>query len=68
MANDVFDGWRNRPLEALMPNLDAWRLGEAARKAAVAPAGDLIDKGLILLRLLNEAGYDVIRPRQVAHG
>jgi hypothetical protein len=50
-----------QPLNAAMDNVLAWRLGEVANKA-MAPdqkAGDYIDRGLILLRLLNEAGFDV---------
>lgn len=64
--SDVMDGWYKRPLDCAMPNLDAWRLGEAALNAAATRAGDLIDTGLVLLRLINEAGYDVIRPRASA--
>jgi hypothetical protein len=47
-----------------MDNVLAWRLGEIARKAGTADnsvAGDPIDRGLILLRLLNEAGFELIR-------
>jgi hypothetical protein len=51
-----------RPLTAAMPNLDAWRLGEITNAAAADKrVGDYIDRGLILLRLLNEGGYDVIK-------
>lgn len=50
------------PLTAAMDNLDAWRLGEIPRKALDDPhCGDYIDRGLILLSLLNEAGYDVLK-------
>lgn len=52
-----------QPLTAAMPNTVAWRLGEAAKQAgnpARVDVGDLIDRGLILLRLLNELGFDVI--------
>lgn len=55
-----------RILTAAMDNLDAWRLGEVANAAVRNPVGDLIDRGLILLRLLNERGYAVtveINPR-----
>ncbi len=51
-----------RTLTASMDNLDAWRLGEIA-KAAGSPdrtdVGDPIDRGLVLLKLLNEKGYTV---------
>ena len=41
-------------------NLTAYRLGEICRKAADDPnCGDYIDRGLILVRLLNEAGFKV---------
>jgi hypothetical protein len=46
-------------LNAAMDNVLAWRLGEIAKKAAAAPAGDLIDTGLILLRMLNEKEFHV---------
>jgi hypothetical protein len=54
-----------RPLTALMPNTIAWRLGEVCMDVA-SPAqkvGDPIDRGLILLRLLNERGFDVVEKR-----
>lgn len=53
----------NRPLTAAMDNVLASTLGEAQRKADKdirANAGDYIDAGLILLRHLNAAGFDVI--------
>lgn len=51
-----------RVLNAAMDNLLAWRLGDACAKAAADPkAGDLIDRGLILLRELNARGFDVIQ-------
>ena len=51
-----------KPLTAAMDNLDAWRLGKIPRLALDDPnCGDHIDRGLILLRLLNEAGYDIVR-------
>lgn len=50
-----------RPLTGAMDNVLAWRLGAACRKAADDPkCGDFIDRGLILLRMLNEAGFDVV--------
>jgi len=49
----------NRPLTSAMDNVDAWRLGECAHEASRAPAGDLIDTGLVLLRLLEEKGYEL---------
>jgi hypothetical protein len=48
------------PLNAMMDNVLAYRLGEVARKASEPlpeGGGDLIDRGLVLLRLLNEAGF-----------
>lgn len=43
-------------------NLDAWKLGEACRKAADEPkCGDHIDRGLILLRELEALGYGVVK-------
>ena len=48
------------PLTASMDNVHAWCLGEACNAAAKEPAGDLIDRGLILLRELNEQGFDVV--------
>jgi len=41
-------------------NVGAWRLGEACRNAADAPAGDPIDRGLLLLKELQERGYGVV--------
>lgn len=52
-----------RPLTAAMDNLHAWRLGQVACDAADPKSGgvgDMIDRGLILLRLLNESGFDVV--------
>lgn len=52
----------DRNLTATMENTTAWRLGEIARDAGNPfrkDIGDLIDRGLILIRLLNEAGFDV---------
>lgn len=53
-----------KALTASMDNVDAWRLGEIARRAGHPDrrdVGDPIDRGLILLRLLNECGYSVHR-------
>lgn len=47
-----------------MPNTVAYRLGLIAREVGTldaSKAGDEIDRGLILVRRLNEAGYDVVR-------
>jgi len=50
----------NRPLTAAMDNVLAWRLGEIVNNTmARTDVGDYIDRGLILLRLLNEAGFAV---------
>jgi len=49
-----------KPLTAAMDNLLAWRLGEITSKAAASKdVGDYIDRGLILLRMLNETGFVV---------
>lgn len=42
-------------------NVNAWRLGEACDRAAAASAGDPIDRGLGLLKKLEEEGYGVFR-------
>ncbi len=42
-------------------NLDAHRLGKACRAAADAPAGDYIDRGLVLLRELQAQGYGIVK-------
>lgn len=50
-----------RPLSAAMDNVDAWRLGEIYHKARKVPAGDYIDTGLALRRLLEEQGYGIVK-------
>lgn len=40
-----------------MDNVVAWRLGEIVRRASEEPAGDYIDTGLILLRMLEEKNF-----------
>lgn len=57
------------PLDALMDNVLAWCLGEIALEAGRArpDVGDLIDRGLILLRLLNERGFDVVQRSEPQH-
>lgn len=47
------------PLTSSMDNVLASRLGEIAKKAAKAPAGDYIDTGLVLRSLLEEAGFEL---------
>ena len=48
-------------LNGLSDNLDVHRLGAACRAAADEPkCGDMIDRGLILLRELEKRGYGVI--------
>jgi hypothetical protein len=42
-------------------NLNAWRLGEACRRASESPGGDYIDGGLSLLKELESRGYGVFR-------
>lgn len=46
-----------RPCTSAMDNVVAWRLGEIAMAAADHPAGDLIDTGLVLRRMLEERGF-----------
>jgi hypothetical protein len=49
-------------IESGCSNDIAWRLGEICQEAA-SPSqkvGDHIDRGLILLRLLREGGFDLI--------
>jgi hypothetical protein len=51
-------------MTAAMDNVDAWRLGEIARDAGNLQrdgVGDLIDRGLILRRLLEENGYGLVK-------
>ena len=52
----------NKPLTANMDNVLAWRLGKVCLDAAdpKKPAGDYIDRGLILRRLMEEAGFLII--------
>lgn len=47
------------PLNAASSNVLIHRLGRSCRDASEAPAGDFIDTGLTLLRLLNEAGFEI---------
>jgi hypothetical protein len=42
-------------------NVNAWRLGEACRRASENPGGDYIDGGLSLLKELEARGYGVFR-------
>ena len=63
----MFDRLHPKPLTSMMDNVLAWRMGEAARETMKAPGGEAIDTGLILLRLLNEAGFDVVtRPNPLS--
>lgn len=57
-----------KPLTAASDNLHTTTLAKIARVVAhpfMPGIGDEIDQGLITLRLLNEAGYDVV-PRKGA--
>lgn len=49
----------NKPLDSAMDNVLAWKLGCIAINAGDdrEDVGDRIDRGLILLRLLNESGF-----------
>jgi len=55
------NGNRHGPLSAACDNVLAWRLGEACNAGAKASAGDLIDRGLVLLRELRERGFLVVQ-------
>lgn len=51
-------------LDSGMDNVDAWRLGQIAKDAGNPErdgVGDLIDRGLMLNRLLNEKGYGLLK-------
>lgn len=51
-----------KPLDCMMDNVLAWRLGEVALACInydPTKIGDLIDRGLILRRLLDEAGFEL---------
>jgi hypothetical protein len=54
-------------LTASMDNLHASRLGQIAQAAGRARAGDAIDTGLILLKMLNDAGFAVHLDETVDH-
>ena len=60
--NSMFLGLRDpkAPVDALCDNVIASRMGEACRLAAKKPGGDLIDRGLELLKQMNEHGFDVL--------
>jgi hypothetical protein len=54
-----------KPLNASCDNLIAYQLGKVAADAGSPDrrdVGDYIDRGLILLRLLREEGFDVYGP------
>lgn len=56
-------GWDDRKLTSAMPNDMAWRMGMIAAEAGSQDrkdVGDPIDRGLVLLRLLHESGFDVL--------
>jgi hypothetical protein len=55
-------------LTSLMDNVIASRLGDIAINAGARrlDVGDSIDRGLILLRLLNEGGFKVIIAKDAA--
>lgn len=58
-ATPSVGGLNRKPLTAAMDNVLAWRLGEIANKAMDERAGDYIDRGLILLDMLNKRGFAV---------
>lgn len=47
--------YKNQP-----DNVGAWQLGEACSKASKYPVGDHIDRGLALLKELQDEGYGVV--------
>lgn len=49
-----------KPLSAAMDNVLAWRLGEAVHATMRDTAGDLIDRGLSLLKHLRDTGFGVV--------
>ena len=51
------------PLCSLCNNVLASRLGNACNKANKQRAGDSIDRGLSLLKELNNLGFDVVERR-----
>ena len=51
------------PLTAYSDNVLISRIGIACKEAAKAPAGDSIDTGLVLRRLLDGAGLDIVERR-----
>jgi hypothetical protein len=53
--------YHDKPLTSMMDNVIASRMGSIAYATVANPGGDSIDTGLILLRLLNEAGLDVVK-------
>lgn len=52
-------------LTSAMDNVYASRLGRIADVAAAQKAGDSIDRGLILLRLLKQNGFTVLADQPV---
>ena len=56
----------DKPLTAAMDNVLAWRVGEAHSAAAKESSGDYIDRGLALLRHLNDKGFDLVERQGAA--
>lgn len=60
---------RKQVLDSSMPNQDAYAFGLLARDVAARGTeqgvGDEIDRGLILSRLLNERGYEIVKVHDV---
>lgn len=52
---------RAKPLDSGMDNVDAWAIGELASLNQDIQAGDYIDSGLSLARLLAESGYLIVK-------
>lgn len=58
-------GLDNKPLDKNMDNTIAYQLGSILSLVEQCPAGDNIDKGLILCRLLKESGFSIIQHKHI---
>lgn len=72
VSDDLFAvSAKNAPLDSGMDNVFASLLGQIALDAGrsgIPGVGDSIDRGLILLRLLNKHGFTVSRSDGGSHG
>lgn len=64
--SSIYGAPLGKPLTAVMDNVLAWRLGESVHMAMDERAGDFIDRGLILLALLNAKGFEVFATEKAA--